>query len=102
GNELSHRYLAPKSKSLDVVSLQKPPQQSFGASHPLPKLLGTTALTLGDLCVRHLTPPSPPSPTRGEGAGCVSAASQTASPRDSITHELNPPAKVGQSSGRKP
>src|SRR5262249_44728384 len=67
-------------------------------------LRGPTSPSRGE--VKYLRGASRLIPTRGEGAGChrdVRSASHIANRiAGPATHELNPPASVGQSSGRKP
>jgi hypothetical protein len=67
-NELAHRRLTSESQSINVMRFEITPQQSFGANHRLPKLLGTIALPLAYLCVRHLETPLPTLPHKGGGS----------------------------------
>ena len=97
---IPERDLAPKTKPVNSIGLQVTPKQGFGTSHRLAKSLRTITLALADGCVRHWQlPPSLTLPHKGGGNGetCFRSTKEFQK-----THELNPPASVGMSSGLKP
>src|SRR4029077_1585957 len=102
-NVVADWNLATDAEIIDSMRLQVTPQQRFGACHRSAERSRSAALSLADGCVRHVGfPPSLSLPHKGGGnpqtAACVCGLIR----KQSAAHPLNPPAKVGKSSGRKP
>jgi hypothetical protein len=98
GDVIADRNLPAKAEPINSIGLQVAPQQGFSTCHRLAKLLRSAALARTDYGVRHSRlPPSLALPHKGGGNRKSAGRNFCKS-----THELNPPARVGTSSGLKP
>src|SRR6266849_4446826 len=107
GNVGLHRHLPTEADAAQTLGLKMAPQKGLRASHGSAERFRSFKLTLADRRVRHLRPPpSLALPRKGGGNRDVDGVAPHATAIDIFTqltaHALNPPAKVGKSSGRKP
>ena len=100
GDVVSKRDLPAKAEAINSIGFQVTPQQRFGTCDRPTKLLRPVSLARADGGMRHSwLPPSLPLPHNGGGSGDSGPSLVT---QNLGIHELNPPARVGMSSGLKP